>query len=68
MVRVVRLTSHSERFVRIKPDAFSISNMVEVQIGFIAVKTGRTEYIFLPKLRSICLLNRAAEKVSTFPQ
>ncbi|RDX40906.1 hypothetical protein OH76DRAFT_1365474 [Lentinus brumalis] len=48
-----KLTSHSERFVRIKPDAFSISNMVEVQIGFIAVKTGRTEYIFLPKLRSI---------------
>ncbi len=42
--------------------------MVEVQIGFIAVKTGRTEYIFLPKLRSICLLNRAAEKVSLLHQ
>lgn len=38
--------------------------MVEVQIGFQVIRVGRSEYVFVPKLRSLCLLNRVAEKVS----
>ena len=51
-------------FTRLKPEFFNVSNMVEVQIGFQVIRVGRSEYVFVPKLRSLCLLNRAAEKVS----
>ena len=51
-------------FTRLKPEFFNVSNMVEVQIGFQVFRVGRSEYVFVPKLRSLCLLNRAAEKVS----
>ncbi|KAI0741510.1 hypothetical protein C8Q80DRAFT_1221540 [Daedaleopsis nitida] len=44
----------------IKPELFYHSNMVEVQVAFQAC------YVFLPKLRAICLLNRAATCVSIF--
>ncbi|KAI0713351.1 hypothetical protein C8Q76DRAFT_621136 [Earliella scabrosa] len=49
-------------FIRIKPDLLSLSNMVEIQVAFIAARTGRTEYVFLPKLRSVCLLDRCVER------
>lgn len=43
------------------------SNMVEVQVAFHAIRVGRQEYLFLPKLRAICLLNRVVERVSSRP-
>ncbi|KAI0665363.1 hypothetical protein C8Q78DRAFT_1084043 [Trametes maxima] len=43
---------------RIKPDAIMCGAMVELQIAFTVAKLGRHDYIFLPKLRAICILNR----------
>ncbi|KAL1938899.1 hypothetical protein VTO73DRAFT_11052 [Trametes versicolor] len=48
-------------FRRIKPDVIFPGTMVELQIAFAAVKVGRHEYIFLPKLRAICVLSRAVQ-------
>ena len=53
-----------ERFARIKPDVFSLAHLVEVQVAFVAVRTGRAEYAFVPRLRSLCLLSKAVERVS----
>ncbi|KAI0648855.1 hypothetical protein C8Q79DRAFT_904731, partial [Trametes meyenii] len=50
-------------FRRIKPDAIAPGLMVELQITFIAVKLGRNDYAFLPKLRSICVLNRVVHSL-----
>ena len=38
--------------------------MVEVQVSFQVVRVGRYDYVFIPKLRALCLLNRNAEAVS----
>ena len=38
--------------------------MVEVQVSFQVVRVGRHDYVFIPKLRAVCLLNRDAEAVS----
>ena len=35
--------------------------MVEVQMGFVAACVGRQEYVFLPKLHSVCVLARDVE-------
>lgn len=54
-------------YQRIKPSAILPASLVEVQVTFSAVKLGRTDYIFLPKLRSVCILSRAIHSVrSTF--
>lgn len=50
-------------FRRIKPDVIFPGTMVELQIAFAAVKVGHHEYIFLPKLRAICVLSRAVQSV-----
>ena len=50
-------------FERIKPDFFAPGHLVEVQVAFHAVRVSRAEYVFLPKLRALCLLDRTAEKV-----
>ena len=55
---------YSARFERYKPEFFNLSNMVEVQVSFQAIKIGKHDYVFLPKLRSLCLINRDAEVVS----
>ncbi|EIW51397.1 uncharacterized protein TRAVEDRAFT_84659, partial [Trametes versicolor FP-101664 SS1] len=52
-------------FRRIKPDGIFPGTMVELQIAFAAVKVGHHEYIFLPKLRAICVLSRAVQSVIT---
>ncbi len=52
-------------FHRIKPDGIFPGTMVELQIAFAAVKVGHHEYIFLPKLRAICVLSRAVQSVIT---
>lgn len=51
-------------FQRIKPDGIFPGAMVELQIAFAAVKLGQHDYIFLPKLRAICVLSRAVQSVS----
>ena len=61
---VVQLMRFRERFGRTKPDVLALAHLVEVQLAFVAVRTGRAEYVFLPKLRSICLLDRVVERVS----
>ncbi|KAI0644165.1 hypothetical protein C8Q79DRAFT_1011967 [Trametes meyenii] len=43
---------------RIKPDAIMCGAMVELQVAFTIAKLGRHDYIFLPKLCAICVLNR----------
>ncbi|KAI0717659.1 hypothetical protein C8Q72DRAFT_756818, partial [Fomitopsis betulina] len=43
----------------IKPDTIFPGTMVKLQIAFAAVKIGRHEYIFLLKLRAICVLSHA---------
>ena len=50
-------------FERIKPDLFAPGHLIEVQVAFHAVRVSRAEYVFLPKLRALCLLDRTAEKV-----
>ncbi|KAI0709814.1 hypothetical protein C8Q76DRAFT_624886, partial [Earliella scabrosa] len=49
-------------FERIKPDLFATGHLIEVQVAFHAVRVSRAEYVFLPKLRALCLLDRTAEK------
>ncbi|KAI0746129.1 hypothetical protein C8Q76DRAFT_765114 [Earliella scabrosa] len=46
-----------------KPEFFHLSNMVEVQVSFQVVRVGRHDYVFVPKLRAMCLLDREAESV-----
>ncbi|KAI0747738.1 hypothetical protein C8Q80DRAFT_1103639 [Daedaleopsis nitida] len=55
----------SSPFERYKPEFFNLSNMVEVQVSFQAIRVARHDYIFIPKLRAICLLHRTAEGVYT---
>ncbi|KAI0667352.1 hypothetical protein C8Q78DRAFT_1071822 [Trametes maxima] len=45
-------------FKRIKPDAIMPGTMVELQVAFAVAKLGRHDYIFLPKLHAVCILNR----------
>ena len=52
------------RFEQYKPEMFNLSNMVEVQVSFQVVRVGRHDYVFIPKLRAMCLLGREAENVS----
>lgn len=40
--------------------------MVEVQVSFQAIRVARHDYVFIPKLRAMCLLDRTAEAVSTY--
>ncbi|TFK80211.1 hypothetical protein K466DRAFT_444669, partial [Polyporus arcularius HHB13444] len=47
----------SERVERTAPEIFCPSNMVQVRFAVHLAKVGRHEYVFLPKLRSICLLS-----------
>ena len=51
-------------YARIAPDRLPMAGLVEVQVGFSAVRLGHQEYAFLPKLRAICLLERQVELVS----
>ena len=53
-----------ESFHSINPNSINATNLVELQVSFMAIKVKRGEYIFLPKLRSICVLDRIVEKVS----
>ena len=46
-----------------RPELIVISNLVELQVAFMAVRLARAEYIFLPKLRAICVLSREVERV-----
>ncbi|KAI0741498.1 hypothetical protein C8Q80DRAFT_1123385 [Daedaleopsis nitida] len=52
------------RFDRYKPEFFNLSNMVEVQVSFQAIRVARHDYVFIPKLQALCLLHRTAEVVS----
>ena len=58
--------SYRSAFERGKPDLFAPGHLVEVQVAFHAVRVSRGEYVFLPKLRALCLLDRTAERVSVF--
>ena len=55
-----------ESFHSINPNSINATNLVELQVSFMAIKVKRGEYIFLPKLRSICVLDRIVEKVSIY--
>lgn len=58
------MTTVSHQFDLYKPELFNLSNMVEVQVSFQVVRVGRHDYVFVPKLRAMCLLGREAEAVS----
>ena len=51
-------------FKPINLNAGTITNLVELQVSFTAVRVKRGEYVFVPKLRSICVLSRHVEKVT----
>ncbi|KAK7688443.1 hypothetical protein QCA50_007981 [Cerrena zonata] len=45
----------------IKPQAIRLGHLVEVQCTFSTVPTGPTKYRLIPKLQSICILDRVVE-------
>ncbi|RPD64293.1 hypothetical protein L226DRAFT_569748 [Lentinus tigrinus ALCF2SS1-7] len=45
-------------FEKVKPELICLSNMIEVQFTVHVIKVGRQDYIFLPKLRAICLFGK----------
>ena len=63
-LRTLHVTISRAHWERYKPEFFNLSNMVEVQVSFQVVQVGKHDYVFLPKLRSLCLINREAEVVS----
>ncbi|KAI0643198.1 hypothetical protein C8Q79DRAFT_915303, partial [Trametes meyenii] len=56
--RQAHTCSQRSSFKRIKPDTIMPGTMVELQVAFTVAKLGRHDYIFLPKLRAICILSR----------
>lgn len=62
----ISITLHYCRFTYqpIKPDLISKAHLVEVQVGFIAVRVAKEEYVLLHKLRAICILDKVVELVS----
>ena len=60
------VTSRTNRFSfkPINPNAITLTNLVELQVSFTAIRVKRNDYVFVPKLRSICVLDRSVEKVS----
>ncbi|RPD67778.1 hypothetical protein L226DRAFT_474417 [Lentinus tigrinus ALCF2SS1-7] len=54
-------------FEKVKLEVIGLSNMIEVQFAVHVIKVGRQDYIFLPKLRAICLFGKQAEQVFFFP-
>ncbi|PIL22305.1 hypothetical protein GSI_14993 [Ganoderma sinense ZZ0214-1] len=50
-----------DKYEEIKPGLLILTNLVEVQVGFVIVRVARQEYTFVPKLRAICLLDRVVE-------
>ena len=61
---IFTISSFSVEYAQIKPGLFALTNLVEVQVSFAAIRVSRQEYVFIPKLRAICLLNRVVETVS----
>ncbi|RPD52037.1 hypothetical protein L227DRAFT_568861, partial [Lentinus tigrinus ALCF2SS1-6] len=55
-------TSEGQFYERTTPDAFYLSNMVEIKFAIHIVKVGRQEYVFLPKLRALCLLGKEVQQ------
>ncbi|TFK78113.1 hypothetical protein K466DRAFT_468930, partial [Polyporus arcularius HHB13444] len=53
-----------EHIERTTPEIFCTSNMVQVRFAVHLAKVGRHEYVFIPKLRSICLLGSEIQRVS----
>ncbi|KAI0716304.1 hypothetical protein C8Q76DRAFT_692067 [Earliella scabrosa] len=47
-------------FEQYKPEFFDLINMVEV-VSFQAVRVGHHDYVFVPKMRALCLLSCEAE-------
>ena len=54
----------SKGYTEIKPALLTLTHLVEVQVSFIIVQIARQEYVLIPKLRAICLLDRTVETVS----
>ncbi|KAI1788706.1 hypothetical protein LXA43DRAFT_1097017 [Ganoderma leucocontextum] len=48
-------------YIEVKPHLFALTNLVEVQVGFMVIRVAHQEYVFVPKLRAICLFNRMVE-------
>lgn len=46
------------------PSVIRPGHLVELQVSFVAVPTGKRRYHVLNKLRSVCLLDRCVEEVS----
>ncbi|KAI0641843.1 hypothetical protein C8Q79DRAFT_1003304 [Trametes meyenii] len=61
--RQAQLTRPRSSFKRIKPDTIMSGTMVELQVAFTVAKLGRHDYIFLPKLRAICILSHVVHTV-----
>ncbi|KAI1796531.1 hypothetical protein LXA43DRAFT_1057812 [Ganoderma leucocontextum] len=50
-----------EEYTQIKPGLFRLTNFVEVQVSFMIVRIARQKYVFVPKLRALCLLDCVVE-------
>ena len=48
----------------VSPHSIPLYSLVEIQVAFTAVKVKQQEYQFIPKLRSVCILDRSVEHVS----
>ena len=63
---VILTGNFRESFHSINPNNINPTNLVELQVSFMAVIVKKGEYVFLPKLRSICILDRLVERVSIY--
>ncbi|KAM5534257.1 hypothetical protein V8D89_012082 [Ganoderma adspersum] len=59
-----REKDNSEIYVESKPGIFAVTNLVEAQVSFAIIRVARQEYVFVPKLRAICLLDCVVETLS----
>lgn len=50
---------------RLKPSNIHVGNLVEIQVVFGTVPTFDGSHLFLCKLRSVCVMDRTAQEVST---
>ena len=51
-------------FQVIEPYCITPSNLVDVQMTFAIVKVSKGEFVFLPKLYAICMLDHSVKQVS----
>ena len=65
--RITHIFYREFKYEQISPVMIQAGNLVEVQVGFCTVQLNRGRFLMLQKLRSICVLSRIVEQVSSKP-